>query len=88
VCVASEHDINGAILFDVDLATLRDMGISTVGERMRILIAIRKLKQEMESFSGISSGYVEVNFNSELFSRGEGVRNTVHMDRLTKLFCC
>lgn len=42
----SRNDISGAVLFDVDLGMLKEMGIPSVGARTRLLSAIKNLKRQ------------------------------------------
>lgn len=39
------HDITGAVLLDVDHQALKEMGIHSVGERVKIAVAVKKLRQ-------------------------------------------
>lgn len=39
------HDITGAVLLDVDHQALKEMGIHSVGERIKIAVAVKKLRQ-------------------------------------------
>ncbi|KAI8329598.1 kinase-like domain-containing protein [Choanephora cucurbitarum] len=41
-----DHNISGAILLDLDYESLKAMDIKTVGERVRLLTAIKALRQE------------------------------------------
>ncbi|KAI8368068.1 hypothetical protein BD560DRAFT_490371 [Blakeslea trispora] len=41
-----EHNISGAVLLDLDYESLKAMDIKTVGERVRLLTAIKALRQE------------------------------------------
>ncbi|KAI8071176.1 kinase-like domain-containing protein [Gilbertella persicaria] len=41
-----EHNISGSVLLDVDYEALKAMDIKTVGERVRLLTAIKALRQE------------------------------------------
>ncbi|KAI8885393.1 Pkinase-domain-containing protein [Backusella circina FSU 941] len=41
-----EQNISGVVLLDVDYETLKAMGIKTVGERVRLVAAIKSLRQE------------------------------------------
>ena len=41
-----ENNINGEILLELDNAILKEMDIKTVGERVRILTAVRYLRQD------------------------------------------
>ncbi|CAO3688762.1 unnamed protein product [Umbelopsis ramanniana] len=42
----TENNINGEVLLELDNTTLKEMEIKTVGERVRILTAVRHLRQE------------------------------------------
>ncbi|KAK4698471.1 mitogen-activated protein kinase kinase kinase, partial [Phenoliferia sp. Uapishka_3] len=39
-----KNDITGSVLFDVDQAALKEMGIKSVGDRVKIVVAIKKLR--------------------------------------------
>ncbi|PWN53108.1 Pkinase-domain-containing protein [Violaceomyces palustris] len=41
----ARHDIKGSVLLDVDQAALKEMGISSVGDRVRIFAAIKALNK-------------------------------------------
>ncbi|KAF8495632.1 hypothetical protein JB92DRAFT_2818098 [Gautieria morchelliformis] len=41
----ANHDIRGDILLDLDQQTLREMGIASVGDRIKILNAVKSLRQ-------------------------------------------
>lgn len=41
----ARNDINGNVLMDVDQAALKDMGIATVGDRIRLFSAIKQLRK-------------------------------------------
>lgn len=41
----ARNDINGSVLLDVDQAALKEMGISSVGDRIRIFAAVKALKK-------------------------------------------
>jgi hypothetical protein len=45
----AENNITGEILLELDNATLKEMEVKTVGERVRILTAVRHLRQECYS---------------------------------------
>ncbi|KZS99425.1 sterile alpha motif homology 2, partial [Laetiporus sulphureus 93-53] len=40
-----EHDIRGDVLLELDQLTLKEMGIASVGDRLRILNAVKTLRQ-------------------------------------------
>lgn len=42
----SRNDISGSVVFDLDANALKEMGIATVGDRIRITSAIKKLKKQ------------------------------------------
>lgn len=42
----ARNDITGAVLLDVDQSALKDMGISSVGDRIRIFTAIKNLRKK------------------------------------------
>lgn len=42
----ARNDIPGAVLFDLDAPTLKEMGVATVGDRIRVTSAIKKLKKQ------------------------------------------
>ncbi|CAH7683566.1 sterile alpha motif/pointed domain-containing protein, partial [Phakopsora pachyrhizi] len=41
----AENDIVGDVLLDVDQSALREMGISKVGERVKVVVGVKELKQ-------------------------------------------
>ena len=41
-----QNDIRGAILLDVDQAALKEMGIKNIGDRVKITVAIKALRQK------------------------------------------
>lgn len=41
-----EHNITGSVLLDLDYEAFKAMDIKTVGERVRLLVAIKSLRQE------------------------------------------
>ncbi|KAJ2960218.1 hypothetical protein NQZ79_g4404 [Umbelopsis isabellina] len=45
----TENNITGDILLELDNATLKEMDVKTVGERVRLLTAVRHLRQECYS---------------------------------------
>ncbi|KZT09454.1 Pkinase-domain-containing protein [Laetiporus sulphureus 93-53] len=44
-----EHDIRGDVLLELDQLTLKEMGIASVGDRLRILNAVKTLRQRCSS---------------------------------------
>ncbi|KAF5365591.1 hypothetical protein D9758_003321 [Tetrapyrgos nigripes] len=46
-----ENDIRGDILLELDQKTLQEMGISSIGDRLRILNAVKMLRQRVASKS-------------------------------------
>lgn len=42
-----EHDIRGDVILELDNATLKEMGIASVGDRVRILSAVKQLRQQL-----------------------------------------
>lgn len=41
-----EHNISGSVLLDLDYEAIKAMDIKTVGERVRLAVAIKALRQE------------------------------------------
>lgn len=41
-----EHNITGSVLLDLDYEAFKAMDIKTVGERVRLSVAIKSLRQE------------------------------------------
>ena len=41
-----EHDIRGDVILDLDQAALKDTGIASVGDRIKIVVAIKALRQK------------------------------------------
>lgn len=57
-----EHDIRGNVLLDVDQTALKEMGVQSVGDRIKIVVAIKALRQRCLAASpginGMDSGTV------------------------------
>ncbi|TFK89132.1 Pkinase-domain-containing protein [Polyporus arcularius HHB13444] len=49
------NDIRSDVLLELDQATLKEMGITSVGDRLRILNAVKQLRQKCSSNSALSS---------------------------------
>lgn len=45
----SRNDIRGAVLLDVDQSALKEMGLRSVGDRVRIAVAIKQLRQRAQT---------------------------------------
>lgn len=62
-----EHDIRGDILLELDHDTLKEMGISTVGDRLRIINAVKALRLKCAirtaSSSAVSLSHVSSRFH-------------------------
>ncbi|KAH9817554.1 sterile alpha motif/pointed domain-containing protein, partial [Melampsora americana] len=43
--IFAENDIVGDVLLDVDQAALKEMGVSKVGDRVKVIVAVKDLKQ-------------------------------------------
>ncbi|WWD22050.1 hypothetical protein CI109_106538 [Kwoniella shandongensis] len=56
--VFQRNDIDGKVLMDLDMAALKDMGISKVGERVKLLGGIKDLRKRAaaSASSGLGSG--------------------------------
>lgn len=52
-----QNDIRGAILLDVDQAALKEMGVKSVGDRVRIAVAIKALRRRCteSTWSGLGA---------------------------------
>ncbi|KAI6036242.1 Pkinase-domain-containing protein [Pisolithus microcarpus] len=46
-----EHDIRGDVLLELDPDTLKEMNITSVGDKLRILNAVKTLRQRCQSFN-------------------------------------
>lgn len=40
-----ENDVNGEVLIEITNTLLKELGVRTVGERVRILVALKRLRQ-------------------------------------------
>ncbi|KLO13533.1 Pkinase-domain-containing protein [Schizopora paradoxa] len=47
--VFAANDIRGSVLLDLDQATLREMGITSVGDRIKVINALKALRQKCSS---------------------------------------
>lgn len=45
--VFAQHDIDGKVLLDLDMVALKDIGVSKVGERVKLLSAIKDLRKRV-----------------------------------------
>ncbi|KAF5380998.1 hypothetical protein D9615_003985 [Tricholomella constricta] len=52
------NDIRGDILLELDQQTLKEMGVSSIGDRLRIVNAVKALRQRVAS-RGVSASVVE-----------------------------
>ncbi|KAH9821722.1 hypothetical protein DFH28DRAFT_846796, partial [Melampsora americana] len=43
--IFAENDIVGDVLLDVDQAALKEMGVSKVGDYVKVIVAVKDLKQ-------------------------------------------
>ena len=46
-----EHDIRGDVILDLDQSTLKETGIVSVGDRIKILVAVKALRQKCARYS-------------------------------------
>lgn len=49
------HDIRGDVLLELDQMTLKEMGMNSVGDRLRIVNAVKQLRQKCSSSAALSS---------------------------------
>ncbi|KAI3656364.1 hypothetical protein MP638_000774 [Amoeboaphelidium occidentale] len=54
----TEHDITGRVLFDLDHALLKEMGIISVGDRISVLSAIQKLKDKDKIITTVPESFL------------------------------
>ncbi|KAK8846738.1 hypothetical protein IAR55_005825 [Kwoniella newhampshirensis] len=54
--VFQQNDIDGKVLMDLDMTALKDMGISKVGERVKLLAGIKDLRRRAAASAGSSLG--------------------------------
>lgn len=45
IIVIEVHDIDGNVLFELGHSALKDMGVQRVGDRMRVLLCVKRLRQ-------------------------------------------
>ncbi|KAG5220458.1 ATP binding [Salix suchowensis] len=55
------NDIRGDILLELDQVTLKEMGVSSIGDRLRIVNAVKILRQKASTRTTSNSPMVEVN---------------------------
>ena len=55
----ARNDISGAVLFDVDQSALKEMGISSVGDRIRIFAAIKNLKKRCAEAEAVNRMHIQ-----------------------------
>ncbi|KAG2224411.1 hypothetical protein INT45_002950 [Circinella minor] len=66
-----EHNITGGILLDLDNEALKAMGIKTVGERVKLLVAVKSLRQECYA-SAATAARARVNNSHTATTNGGG----------------
>ncbi|KZT58963.1 Pkinase-domain-containing protein [Calocera cornea HHB12733] len=49
-----DNDIRGSVILDLDMFALKEMGINSVGERVKIMAAVKQLRKACSSTSGSS----------------------------------
>ncbi|GJN90646.1 hypothetical protein Rhopal_003658-T1 [Rhodotorula paludigena] len=50
------NDLRGAVLLDVDQAALKEMGIRSVGDRVKICVAVRSLRTKYLAATAVAAG--------------------------------
>jgi mitogen-activated protein kinase kinase kinase len=58
------NDISGSVLLDVDQQALKEMGVHSVGDRMKITVAIKKLRASCRSEVGRRLGTASSTFST------------------------
>ncbi|ORX34363.1 hypothetical protein BD324DRAFT_635574 [Kockovaella imperatae] len=61
--VFQRNDIDGKVLLDLDMASLKEMGISKVGERVKLLGGIKELRKRAAATGPISLSRIELRLN-------------------------
>ena len=67
--VFQRNDIDGKVLLDLDMTSLKEMGIAKVGERVKLLGGIKDLRKRAATASTVSAPRIEVQWNGSSAQR-------------------